>query len=241
MIQLPNPDDYEDPIRYFRDCHKLIVGIVDRFEKLVTQAQEKGVAVMFAESGEWEEILNFFVAVAPMHELEEERTLFPIILEKVHHIGFQSPLSPSRFIHEQHDVMQERSKALIALWRGYMLQKELNATDEARFLEVAIELIRLYREHVGVENSIIYSAANDELLTPAERIGILLALQGQHGNQTVTQVISFDDQPYTDNSESSDDGSSSDVVSPTRIQPTDWDDGEEEDDSGSPDIDEIVS
>jgi len=231
MIQLPNPDEYEDPIRYFRDSHKIIVGVVDTFEKLLLQAKEQGVAASFAATAEWEEILNFFVAVAPMHELEEERSLFPIVLEKVHSIGFQSPQTPGRFIHEQHEVMQERSKALLALWRGYMLQKELSPEDEKRFVDVGIELIRLYREHVGIENAVIYSAANDELLSPAERIGILLSLQQQHGNQTIMPFISFSDQPYSQNEGDSDDESSTDIISPTKIQSIDWDDGEEEDDS----------
>ncbi|HET9136022.1 MAG TPA: hypothetical protein VFO76_05240, partial [Candidatus Kapabacteria bacterium] len=92
MIQLPNPEEYDDPIRYFRDSHKIIVGVVDRFEKLILQAKAQGVAASFVASKEWEELLSFFVAVAPMHEMQEERTLFPVILEKVHSVGFQSPL-----------------------------------------------------------------------------------------------------------------------------------------------------
>lgn len=236
MIQLPNPNEYEDPIRYFRDSHKIIVGVVDKFEKLLLQAKEQGVAASFAASNEWQDVLNFFVAVAPMHELEEERSLFPIVLEKVHSIGFQTPQTPSRFIHEQHEVMQERSKALLALWRGYMLQKELSPEDETRFVEVGLELIRLYREHVGMENAVIYSAANDELLSPAERIGILLSLQRQHGNQTIMPVLSFTDQPYSQDNSGSEDESSTDIVSPTTIESIDWEDGEEEDGSEAGEI-----
>lgn len=224
MIRLPDPDKYEDPIRYFRDSHGVVGGVVDRFEKLLLGAKENGVSKSFASNPEWVELLQFFVHVAPQHERDEERALFPIVFEKVPHLGFQSKGSPSRFIHDQHEGMQERSKALLELWKAAMAQKTLGEEDEKKFLETGVELAKLYREHIAMENRIIYTTANDSLLTPVERIAVMLLVREQHSEKTVMPVLGFSDSPYED---AGDDSPESDAVSG---EPFDVEEDENEED-----------
>ncbi len=225
MIRLPDPNDYEDPIRYFRDCHGVVGSVVDRFEKLLALAREQGVAKAFASNEGWEELLNFFVHAAPIHERDEERALFPLVLEKVPHLGFQSKGSPSRFIHDEHEGMQQRSKALLALWKAALAQKTLNAEDEARFLETAAELIAVYREHIVRENAIIYTTANDELLSPVERIAVMMLVREHHSEKTVMPVLGFQDNPYT---ESESEESGAEAVSEDELELSDEEDEAEE-------------
>jgi len=196
MIRLPDPEKYEDPIRYFRDCHGVVGAVVDEFEQLIKSAKEMGVAKSFAATNRWKELLDFFVHAAPIHERDEERALFPLVLEKVPHLGFQSKGSPSRFIHDQHEGMQERSKALLTLWKACMEQHTLSPADETSFLEVGAELVSLYREQIAMDNGIIYTTANDNLLSPVERIAVMLLVREQHSEKTVTTVLGFTDSPY---------------------------------------------
>lgn len=225
MIKLPNPFKYEDPIRYFRDSHAIILSVIERFERLVSEARESGVSVSFASTNDWDELLNFLVSTAPSHEMDEEGSLFPVILEKVPSLGFQSSKTPSRFIHEQHEVMQERSKGLLSLWRSFHLQHTLTAEDETRFLEVADALIKLYHEHITQENALIYTAANDNLLSPTERIAIMLMIKDQHSNRSMTQYLDFEPSGITTNTIASE---GTDVVSDSEID-VDEEDSEEED------------
>ncbi|HYM20391.1 MAG TPA: hemerythrin domain-containing protein [Candidatus Kapabacteria bacterium] len=223
MIKLPDPQQYDDPIRYFRDSHGVVGAVLDRFSKLVDAARKVGVRTSFETSPEWQELLEFFVRVAPIHEMDEERALFPVVLEKVTHIGFQSPTAPNRFIHEQHTIMQQRSKALLALWEGYLIQQSLSIEDEKRFLDIADELVKLYHEHITMENQIIYTAANDNLLTPPERIAIMLMIRELHSERTVMPVIGFENTIYDPLAEHGDDT----AVSKTIIDSDEESDDEE--------------
>lgn len=224
MIRLPDPEKYEDPIRYFRDCHGVVGAVVDEFEKLVKSARQIGVAKSFAESDRWKELLDFFVHAAPIHERDEERALFPLVVEKVPHLGFQSKGSPNRFIHDQHEGMQQRSQALLALWKAFLAQKSLTPADEARFLEVGAELVSVYREHIAMENGIIYTVANDNLLSPVERIAVMLLVREQHSEKTVTGVLSFSDSPY----ESMQGSESTEAVSEDQLEVDDEESEDEE-------------
>ncbi len=225
MIKLPNPSNYDDPIRYFRDSHTVILEVVHRFELLVSQARGSGVSVSFASTKEWDELLTFFVSTAPSHELDEEGSLFPVILQKVPSLGFQSSNTPNRFINEQHEVMQERAKGLLSLWRSFQIQHTLTTEDETRFLEVADALIKLYHEHVSIENALIYNAANDNLLSPTERMEIMQMIQNQHSNRSMTQYLDFEPSGIITNTIASEEP---DAVSDEEIN-MDEEDSEEED------------
>ena len=43
MPRLPDPDKYHDPIKFFRDCHALIVTQVNLLDQLAKEAESKGV------------------------------------------------------------------------------------------------------------------------------------------------------------------------------------------------------
>ncbi len=205
MITLPNPFKYEDPIRYFRDSHAIILSAIDRFARLVSQARESGVSASFASTNDWDELLNFLVLTAPIHELDEEGSLFPVILEKVPLLGFNSSRTPSRFIHEQHKVMQERSKGLLSLWHSFHIQHTLTPEEESRFLVVAEALIKLYHDHITQEDALIYTFANDTLLSPTERIAIMVTIKNLHSNRSMTQYLDFEPSGITTNTIASED------------------------------------
>ena len=223
MIRLPDPEKYDDPIKYFRDSHKIIANVVARFFSLIDAAGTKGVSFLLEKKDEWSELLEFFVRGGPIHEQDEARALFPVILEKVPHLGFQSPKEPYRFILEEHEVMQQRARALLAIWKGYLVQQSLSADDEKRFFDVSDELVKLYHEHIGMEDKIIYTAANDNLLTPAERIGIMLLIREMHSERTVTPVIGFESTIYDSASEDEDDSAISKNVIDVEEEPDDED------------------
>ncbi len=229
MIRLPNPDNYDDPIRYFRDTHKLISGIVDRFERLISKVKTEGMSVLVAQKEEWLELLSFFVHVAPIHEKDEEHSLFPVMAVKVPHTGFLAPGTPNRFMHEEHALMQERSKALLSMWKSFMLQQTHSPEEQARFVEISEALVKLYREHIGRENALIYTAANDELLSPTERIAIMLLIKEHHSNQNITPMIEFADQPYgVLEEETVEENGASDAISEQELPSSEEEEYEEE-------------
>ncbi|MFI5264915.1 MAG: hemerythrin domain-containing protein, partial [Candidatus Kapaibacterium sp.] len=192
MPHLPDPNKYSDPIRYFRDSHALIITLINQLEDLIKNAEAKGIKKSIVEDNGWHEILEFLVDVAPIHEQDEEMALFPIIFEKVPHVGFQLDSSPVRFIHEQHDAMQMQSIELLKIWKQTLAKNELTDDEASRFMLGAKELAAIYREHVRRENEIIYTAANDELLSPQEREAIMNIIREHHGAEVITPYFEYE-------------------------------------------------
>src|SRR5947209_16038008 len=116
MTHLPDPNTYNDPIRYFRDCHALVITMINQMEDLTKSAETKGVKASIKEDRGWRDILDFLVHVAPQHEMDEEQALFPLIFHKIPHLGFQQQSSPIRFIEQQHELMQQHSISLLKMW-----------------------------------------------------------------------------------------------------------------------------
>ena len=197
MPQLPDPNKYNDPIKYFRDCHALITTQINLLEKLWQSAEANGVIKSIKEDKEWGELLDFLVNVAPRHEIDEENSLFPLVLEKLPRIGFQQNTTPMRFIHEQHEVMLIRSTELLRLWRQTLEKNELTDDEATQFLSGAKELTGILREHIRRENEVIYTTANDELLSPADRQQILEGVRENHNKAVQTAYLGFDEPTYT--------------------------------------------
>ena len=197
MPSLPDPNKYNDPIRYFRDCHALITTQINLLDKLIHDSEANGVIKNIRENKQWGELLDFLVNVVPRHEIDEEVSLFPVVMEKIPRIGFQQSGSPFRFIHEQHEMMLQRSGELLRIWRQTLIKNELTDDEATKFISGAKELLEIIREHIRKENEIIYTTANDEFLSPAERQQILEEIRENHNKEVQTSFLAFDEPTYT--------------------------------------------
>jgi hemerythrin-like domain-containing protein len=197
LPHLPDPNKYNDPIKFFRDCHALIVTQVNLLEQLTLEAEAKGVIKSLRDDKRWGELLDFFVNTAPLHEMDEELALFPVVFEKSPHFGFQSPGSAARFMQDQHESMQYKSIALLKFWQTTMGKDQLTSDESTQFIHTAKELVELYREHVRRENEIIYTVANDDLLTPQDRLDIIEKVRENRSEIVQTAYLDFEEPTYT--------------------------------------------
>ncbi|MEP7233905.1 MAG: hemerythrin domain-containing protein [Ignavibacteriota bacterium] len=197
MAKLPDPNKYSDPIKFFRDCHALIGSQVNLLAQMVAEAESKGVIKSLKDDDRWAELLDFFVNEAPIHESDEENALFPVVFEKTPHVGFQGAIAPNRFMQDEHELLQYKSIALLRFWKQALSKDELTSEDSTTFIQTAKELIGNYREHVRKENEIIYTVANDELLTPQERQDIIERVRQNRSVIVQTDYLAFDEPTYT--------------------------------------------
>jgi hemerythrin-like domain-containing protein len=230
MPALPDPNKYNDPIKFFRDCHALIITQVNLLEQLAIDAESKGVIKSLKDDKRWADLLDFFVNTAPLHEMDEEIALFPVVVEKIPHLGFQSPDSAKRFIEDQHEMLQYKSTALLRFWKESLAKNELTSDESTTFIHNAKELIALYREHIRKENEIIYTLAHDELLSPQERQDIIEKIRENRSEVVQTAYLDFEEPTYTLKGYTpvivSENGR--DVISESTIEPDDEEEEEEE-------------
>src|SRR3954464_3136710 len=103
---LPDPNNFSDGVAFFREMHKVVLKSCADLDGLMDDAEKQGVFKSFANRPEWEELFRFFTVIAPEHERDEERCLFPMLREKLPHVGFQPLDAPIHFLIEGHDVLE---------------------------------------------------------------------------------------------------------------------------------------
>jgi hemerythrin-like domain-containing protein len=195
--QLPDPQNYSDPIRYLRDCHGIIEAQVKKLEELAANADEVGLGVCFLERPEWHDIIHFFSRIAYLHEQEEEQSLFPILKEKFAKIGFHTPRTTPSFLIKEHESINYRTAIIARTWREYLQTGKCTPDSEAVFLASARELIELYKRHISEENELIYKVAHDELLSPDERSEIMDIIRQTRSPQIITEAFDFEEPNFS--------------------------------------------
>lgn len=197
QYRLPDPSKYHDPIRYFRDSHGVISVALEVLESVVHEAEKIGVNSYFSTHPEVRELIYFFTHIARIHERDEERTLFPVIRPKIPTIGFQMPDTTPAFLMKEHEQLNEKAASISRVWSTYLQSGNCDVENETLALQSAKDLIKLYREHLADENTLIYKVANDELLTPLERATIMAAIQDEHDEEVITTIFNYDSPNYT--------------------------------------------
>ncbi len=230
MPHLPDPNKYNDPIKFFRDSHALITTQINLLEKLAQTAEASGNMKSVREDTRWAELLDFLINSAPRHEMDEELALFPIVLEKIPHVGFQHGETPIRFIHEQHEIIQRRTNDLIIFWKKTLDKPEISDAEAAQFIAGAKELVAIFRDHMRHENELIYTTANDDLLSPVDRQKILEMIRENNSKEVMSDFLEYDQPTYslTGYKPVIVTGNSEDAVSDATVDGDGEDEGEEE-------------
>lgn len=200
-MTLPDPNNYSDGIAFFRDMHKLVRQSCAELETLLADAETSGVFKSFATRPEWEDLFRFFTVIAPEHERDEERYLFPLVIAKVPHVGFQQPDAPIRFLIEGHEVIERKLMQLLKDWNVFRTKppdpaaiEESHAkhqAEDAAFIASGRELALRYREHITIEEQRIYDLA-DRMLSGTEKQQLIDLLRAGHDNEATTTLLEFD-------------------------------------------------
>jgi hemerythrin-like domain-containing protein len=206
-MNLPDPQSYQDGVLYFHDTHKIILHECAELESLLADAESQGVFQSFATRPEWNDIFDFFQKAAPRHELEEDEFLFPAVAAHVPRVGFQQPGSTIRFLTEGHEVLQRNMEVLVHDWEAFrnILRDaaslgEAHAThssEDARFIATGRELARLYREHISLEETQVYSIAG-KLLSGVEKLELMDLIRESYADEVVTSGFVFDEPHFSD-------------------------------------------
>lgn len=163
---------FDDPIGLLRACHRRIAERLDLLERLPQYVEIHG-ADASAQSAA-QRILNYFERAAEHHHQDEEEDLFPMLRQARGRAGWSERVLESL---DQLTVEHARlawrwaqaRPSVVALARGQRVQN----------LRID-ELVRAYRAHMAVEDSMIFPLATT-LLDPAELQRLGTAMQRRRG------------------------------------------------------------
>ena len=207
IVNLPDPKDYTDGVLFFHDVHKIVLHNCAELNNLLDDANAHGVFQSFASHPEWESLFHFFTVDAVRHERDETDFLFPALQARVPHMGFQQPDSPIRFLIEGHDILSKKMETLVHDWEAFRSKSldetalasahAVHAAEDAAFIANGHELVKLYREHVKLEEERVYSVA-DKVLSGSEKLELADRLRDVYDNEAITSFFNFDEPQFTD-------------------------------------------
>ena len=155
-------------------CHQQVLETLDVLARMVEQLERTGVDAEVSALAR--QAHDFFAGAAHQHHVDEERLVFPPLLESGDAVlaGHVRRLKQDHFWLEQD--WRELDAQIDAIARG------LSPTDPDA-LRLGVEIISaLYLDHIDLEESLIYPQAKRRLSDRANAGAARLQAEERHGN-----------------------------------------------------------
>ncbi len=150
------------PLEALDRTHQEMLALLEQLEALPDQLESEGESTAVCNSAR--RISDFFAQVAQRHHQDEEVLVFPALLAS----GDDALVRQVHRLQQDHGWLEEDwlelAPQLGALASGY------GGVDPALLRHVAGVFVTLYREHIALEESMIYPAARRLQLSEAAAV-----------------------------------------------------------------------
>ncbi|MGH9342447.1 MAG: hemerythrin domain-containing protein, partial [Terriglobia bacterium] len=152
------PDSgFDDPIGMLKDCHRRIERFLHVLEVVVGRAP--GRALTDEETNAVQAALQYFRVGGQRHTADEEESLFPRMRAGLT-AGRTGELGDLESDHRHANDLHESVDALYSDW---IANGKLSPEDEQRLLSATEQLGHLYKDHIQVEEKIVFPHALETL------------------------------------------------------------------------------
>lgn len=148
------PDSgFNDPIGMLTDCHRRIERFLHILCRVTEHAGDR--ALTAEESEAIDNALRYFHESGPRHNSDEEESLFPR-LRKTPAAQVLGEVDRLEGEHHQTEAMHKEAAELFTRWQAEGI---LHADDRARLRAVTKKLEEIYREHIRLEEEVVFPCA----------------------------------------------------------------------------------
>ena len=151
--------DFTNPLGLLSDCHRRIemfLGALTAVGKRIDEPADPETRRAL------ETALRYFRESGPKHTADEEESLFPR-LRKMQRDDLQSAFATMDALEEEHKRAEELHAEVDRLGSKYLAHGGLPAPEISRFRADIAELSLIYREHIRVEDEVLFRIAGDVL------------------------------------------------------------------------------
>ena len=160
------PDSgFDDPLGMLADCHRRI----ERFLGILCLVAQKaqGCALSGDERDAVEAALGYFREAGPRHNRDEEDSVFPRLRGR----GADEVLDRVRHLEAEHGEAGALHDEMALLYRRWAAEGGLSAADALRLKTIAACLLKVYGEHIRIEEEVVFPCAA-RLMVPPELAAI---------------------------------------------------------------------
>ena len=158
---------FSEPTGLLTDCHRRIEMFLASLERIGAIIDKP---LNTEASSALDVALRYFREAAPKHTADEEESLFPRLRQK-EDPALQDAIRTLSPLEQEH----RRAEALHAeadrLGRVSLDGETLSAQDASAFRQAIAELSSIYKEHIRIEDEVLFPAAG-RVLSPSEKVEI---------------------------------------------------------------------
>ncbi len=148
------PDSgFDDPLGMLTDCHRRIEHFLNILCVVVERA--RGRSLSQEEIGAVEASIHYFRVGGKRHNADEEESLFPRLRQEGAAIALEN-LESLEHDHRTADGLHATAESLYEKW---IAAGSLSEEDYARLSSCAQSLQQLYKEHIQVEERVVFPMA----------------------------------------------------------------------------------
>jgi hemerythrin-like domain-containing protein len=188
-VQIGAPThDFSDPTGLLSDCHRRIemfLGALDAVARGIDRPLPDE-AIQALDSA-----LRYFRDAAPKHTSDEEESLFPR-LRQVHHPDVESALTKLDSLELEHRQAAPLHDEIERLGRQCLSSGSLSPGEAETFRKAVTTLISMYKEHIGVEDGLVFPLAA-RLLSRADKAVIADEMATRRNVRLLTKITPFTD------------------------------------------------
>jgi hemerythrin-like domain-containing protein len=177
--------NFSEPTALLSDCHRRIemfLGLLEAAAKVGDQNLNNEIAGALASA------LQYFREAAPKHTADEEESLFPR-LRQIQQPEVGSALSKLEELEQDHRRAAHLHAEVEKLGALYLSKGCLSRAEAENFRAAVNSLTCMYREHIRVEDQLVFPVAARVLSRP-EQISIGKEMAARR-NVNLTTEISF--------------------------------------------------
>jgi iron-sulfur cluster repair protein YtfE (RIC family) len=158
---------FSDPTGLLSDCHRRIemfLGSLQRLAAVIDRPLTDDARAVL------EAALRYFRESAPKHTADEEESLFPR-LRQLQDPEIEKALATLDALEADHRKANTLHAEVDALGNRYLDQQYLPFKEADRFRQAVNDLASIYREHIRIEDELVFPAAK-RILSVSARSGI---------------------------------------------------------------------
>jgi iron-sulfur cluster repair protein YtfE (RIC family) len=162
---------FSDPTALLSDCHRRIemfLGSLQQVAPMIDQPLEANARLALEGS------LRYFREAAPKHTADEEESLFPR-MRRVENADVKAALATLDALETEHRRADSLHAEVDALGSEALQHGPLSPDEAERFRDAVAELASIYKDHIRIEDDIIFPVAG-RTLPATEKSAIALEM-----------------------------------------------------------------
>jgi len=178
-----NVHSFSDPTGLLFDCHRRIetfLGSLEAVAKTIDQPLTDETACALTSA------LHYFREAAPKHTADEEESLFPR-LRRVQNPEVKAALTYLEELEKDHCWATSVHAEVESLGQQYLLSWRLSLDEGESFRAAVGQLASMYREHIRVEDNMIFPVAA-RLLSQDDRASMAREMADRRNARFVAQI-----------------------------------------------------